>query len=80
MNISKKSKPVIVLRYHSEVRQEAVQQALAAMNDKPKQVGRQDDLDDVLGDDQDDDLNDDLERQTEAKRNSFPTFIFLLLS
>ena len=26
-------------RYHSEVRQEAVQQALAAMNDKPKQVG-----------------------------------------
>ena len=45
MNISKKSKPVIVLRYHSEVRQEAVQQALAAMNDKPKQVGRQDDID-----------------------------------
>ena len=76
MNISKKTKPVIVLRYHSEVRQEAVQQALAAMNDKPKQVGRQGDLDDVLGDD----LNDDLERQTEAKRNSFPTFIFLLLS
>ena len=27
-------------RYHSEVRQEAVQQALAAMHDKPKQVGR----------------------------------------
>lgn len=25
-------------RYHSEVRQEAVQQALAAMNDKPKQL------------------------------------------
>ena len=25
-------------RYHSEVRQEAVQQALAAMHDKPKQV------------------------------------------
>ena len=67
---------MIVLRYHSEVRQEAVQQALAAMNDKPKQVGRQDDLDDVLGDD----LNDDFEQQTEAKRNSFPTFIFLLLS
>ena len=63
---------MIVLRYHSEVRQEAVQQALAAMNDKPKQVGRQDDLDD--------DLNDDLERQTEAKRNAFPTLIFLLLS
>ena len=80
MNISKKSKPVIVLRYHSEVRQEAVQQALAAMNDKPKQVSRQDDLDDVLGDDLNDDLNDDLERQTEGKRNSFPTFIFLLLS
>ena len=29
---------VISCRYHSEVRQEAVQQALAAMQDKPKQV------------------------------------------
>ena len=29
---------VVSCRYHSEVRQEAVQQALAAMQDKPKQV------------------------------------------
>ena len=34
------SDPSTLCRYHSEVRQEAVQQALAAMNDKPKQVGR----------------------------------------
>ena len=29
---------VVSCRYHSEVRQEAVQQALAALQDKPKQV------------------------------------------